>query len=247
MTIVGGCAVGGLPVKGDLSTRGRGTLTSVDWEDHAGREEERYVDGIARLPGDPDGRQKQLVRVAMAATGAGLARLMQGRRAEAAGWFARSAQRFRQSAEHAPPESWGRPIGAVKARLLAGDREGAEADARWALELGAGRASSPIGRYAAVLSHLVLGEDEEAARLAEGLREEPPEVFPQAVADALAALAAVDGRLYADAADRVLRSFEDREAYLEDIPVADTLIVLEELAAARGIAVRPTSLLLPAG
>jgi hypothetical protein len=217
----------------------------VDWESHAEREEARYADGVGRLPPDPDGRQKQLVRVAMAATGAGLARLMQGRLAEAAGWFARSAERFRQSAEHAPPESWGRPIGAVKARLLAGDREGAEADARWALELGSAEADSPIGRYAATLAHLVLGADEAAARLAGGLRVEPPDAFPSAVADALAALATRDHGGYADAVGRVLRSFETRDAYLEDIPVADTVIVLEELAEARGIAARPSSRLLP--
>jgi hypothetical protein len=217
----------------------------VDWESHADREEERYAVGLGRLPADPDGRQKQLVRVAMAATGAGLARLMQGRLAEAAGWFARSAERFRLSAEHAPPESWGRPIGAVKARLLAGDREGAEADARWTLELGSAEADSPIGRYAATLAHLVLGADEAAARLAAGLREEPPDTFPGAVADALAALATRDLEGYADAVGRVLHSFETRDAYLEDIPVADTVIVLEELAEARGIAARPTSRRLP--
>ena len=217
----------------------------MDWEAHAEREEERYAEGLRRIPADPDARQKQLVRVAMAATGAGLVRLMQGRRAEAAGWFARSAERFRESAEHAPPASWGRPLGAVKARLLARDREGAEADARWTLALGSAEADSPIGRYAATLAHLVLGADDAAAGLAAGLRKEPPDTFPGAVADALAALAAHDPAGYTDAAVRVLRSFEHRDAYLEDIPVADTVIVLEELAEARGIAAHPTSLLLP--
>jgi hypothetical protein len=217
----------------------------VDWESHAEREEERYANGLRRLPADPDGRQKQLVRVASAAGGAGLARLMQGRRAEAAGWFVRAAERFKQSAEHAPPESWGRPIGALKARLLAGDWEGAQGDARWALELGSAQAASPIGRYAAALAHLVLGSDDEAARLAAGLREEPPETFPGAVADALAALAARDRSGYADAVQRVLSSFESRTTFLEDVPVADTVIVLEALAESRGIATRPTSHLLP--
>lgn len=218
----------------------------MQWDDHAEREEERYADGLARLPTDLDGRQKQLVRVAMAATGAGLARLMQGRRAEASGWLARSAERFRESWDGAPDGSWGRPIGAVKARLLAGDRHGAEADARWTLELGAEDAESPIGRYAASLALLVLGEDERAAALAAGLRAEPAESFPRPVADALAALAAGDARLYADAAGRVLRSFEEREDYLEDVPVADTVVVLEELAAARSIRAGLASPLLPA-
>ena len=100
----------------DSGAHRRGRLTRVDWEEHAEREEGRYADGLGRLPSEPDPRQKQPVRVAMAATGAGLARLMQGRKAEAAGWFARSAERFRESYPDAPAESWGRLIGAVKAR-----------------------------------------------------------------------------------------------------------------------------------
>jgi hypothetical protein len=217
----------------------------VDWEEHAEREERRYAEGLERLPEDPEARQRQLVRVAAAATGAGLVRLMQGRRAEAAGWLVRSAERFRESFEHAPRESWGRPIGALKARLLAGDRAGAEADARWALAQAPGAAESPIGRYAATLARLALGEDAEAGPLAEGLRAETEDAFPRPVADALAALAAHDAEGYADALGRVLRSFEERGAYLEDVPVADTVMVLEALAEARGMPVRPSSRLLP--
>jgi hypothetical protein len=183
----------------------------------------------------------------MAATGAGLVCLMQGRRAEAAGWLARSAGRFRESHADAPPGSWGRPIGAVKARVLAGDWAGAAADAEWTLEQRSAEAESPIGRYAAALALLVLGRDEEASGLAERLQEEDEEAFPSAVADALAGLARRDAEAYGDAAGRVLASFEEREAYLEDIPVADTVVVLEALAGRRDIAAGLTSPLLPAG
>lgn len=217
----------------------------MDWDAHAAREESRYADGLERLPADPDARQRQLVRVAMAATGAGLARLMQGRRAEAGGWFARSAERFRESFADAPAESWGRLLGAVKARVLAGDLDGAEADARWALAAGPGEATSPIGRYAAVLSLLVLGRDVEAAPLARGLQDEPDDAFPGAVAAALTGLAQGDAGAYADAARRVLASFEERDAYLEDIPVADTVAVLEALAGRRGLGAGLRSPLLP--
>jgi hypothetical protein len=216
----------------------------VEWEAHAEREEGRYRDGLGRLPDDPDARQKQLVRVAMAAGGAGLARLMQGRRAEAAGWFARSAERYRESFEQAPPESWGRLIGAVKARVLAGDWDGAAEDARWALGHRPGESASPIGRYAAALSSLVVGEDAQAAELAQWLQAEL-EGFPEPVADALAALSNRDAEAYGTAVGRVLESFETREDYLEDIPVADTVLVLEALADRRGIAATPTSQLLP--
>jgi hypothetical protein len=217
----------------------------VDWEAHAEREEGRYRDGLERMPDDPDARQKQLVRIAMAAGGAGLARLMQGRRGEAAGWFARSAERYRESFEHAPPGSWGRLIGAVKSRILAGDWDGAGDDSRWALEQGPAESGSPIGRYAAALSALVLEEDPRAAEQTTALQAEPEDSFPRPVADALAALAGGDGEAYTDAVRRVLESFETREAYLEDIPVADTVLVLEALADRRGLATRPSSSLLP--
>ena len=217
----------------------------MDWDEHAEREEGRYADGNARLPAEPDARQKQLVRVAMAATGAGLARLMQGRRAEAAGWLARSAERFRESYADAPPGSWGRLIGAVKARVLAGDWEGAEADARWALAQSPADAESPIGRYAAALAHLVLGEDAAARDLADGLGREPESAFPRPVAEVLAALAGADAAAYCEAVGQVLASFEEREAYLEDVPVADTVVVLEALAARRGLAAGLRSPLLP--
>jgi hypothetical protein len=235
----------GASLEGVIRPGERGTLPPVDWDEHAEREEERYADGTARIPSEPDARQKQLVRVAMAATGAGLARLMQGRRAEAAGWLARSAERFRESFADAPPGSWGRLIGAVKARVLAGDWEGAETDARWALAQAPADGESPIGRYSAVLGHLVLGDDAEAHGLAEGLRHEAESAFPRPVAEALAALAGADADGYREAAGRVLASFEERDAYLEDIPVADTVVVLEALAARRGLAAGFQSPLLP--
>ena len=216
----------------------------MDWEEQARREEHRYTDGQSRLPEEPDARQKQLVRMAMAAGGAGLARLMQGRKAEAAEWFARSAERYRESFEHAPAESWGRLVGAVKARILAGDWEGAYDDARWSLAQGATDVSSAIGRYAGALAALVLGRDEEAAALSASVSG-APDAFPPAVANALAALAAGDRDAYEGAVRAVLVSFERREAYLEDVPVADTVLVLQALAERRGLAAELRSDLLP--
>ena len=215
------------------------------WEEHAEREEARYADALARMPDEPDPRQKQLVRAAMAAGGAGLARLMQGRGAEAAGWFARSAERYRESWPDAPPASWGRLIGALKSRILAEDWEGAEVDARWALEQDPASGDSPIGAYAAALGRLVLGDDRQAAELAETLRAADQDAFPAPVAEAIAGLAARDAGAYAAGCAAVLDSFEAREVYLEGIPVADTVIVLEALAERRGMAARPSSSLLP--
>jgi hypothetical protein len=178
-----------------------------------------------------------------AAGGAGLALLMMARLDEAAEWFARAAERYRESFADAPPGSWGRPIGAVKARVLAGDWPGAEADAEWALEAGSAEAESPIGRYAASLALLVPGRDAEARPVAESIQGRDD--FPADVADALTALASGDRAAYDTAIRSVLRSFETREEYLEDIPVADTVIVLQALAARRGIAAQLYSELLP--
>ena len=63
--------------------------------------------------------------------------------------------------------------------------------------------------------------------------------------DALLALAEGDAAGYEAAARSVLASFETRIEYLEDIPVADTVLVLQELAAPRGLAVELESALLP--
>ena len=215
----------------------------MSWGEHAEREESRYVDALARMPQEPDSRQKQLVRAAMAAGGVGLARLMQGREAEAAGWFTRSAERYRESWPDAPPASWGRLIGALKARVLARDWEGAEADARWALEQDSAADGSPIGAYAAMLALLILGQDSEATQLRGALEDE--KAFPAAVAAALWAVARGHAEDYAVAVAAVLGSFEERDEYLEDIPVADTVIVLEALADPRGMATRLSSALLP--
>jgi hypothetical protein len=79
----------------------------------------------------------------------------------------------------------------------------------------------------------VLGEYERARVLADGLRTE--EAFPRDVGDALATIAAADPIGYIEAVESVLESFERRESYLEEIPVADTVMVLQALAARRGL------------
>jgi hypothetical protein len=219
-----------------------------DWTAHAEREVARYRDGEERLPeiDDPDGRQRQLTRMGNAAGGAGLAYLMQGRADEAATWFARAAERYHESFADAPADSWGRPIGALKARVLADDWTGAAHEADWTLGLGAAEAESPIGRYAACLALLTLGRDEDARVHADAIRTRDD--FPGAVGDALAMLAAGTDQIgYVDAVEAVLESFEQREEYLEDVAVADTVIVLQALAERRDLAADLSSPLLPVG
>jgi hypothetical protein len=219
--------------------------TEQDWAAHREREESRYRDGESRLPEieDADVRQRQLTRLGNAAGGAGLALLMQGRPGEAAEWFQRAAARYRESFADAPPDSWGRPIGAIKSLVLAGDWPAGEEAARWALDARAGEAQRPIGRYAAALAALVLGDDVQAREHADAIRTRDD--FPQDVSDALAYLAAQDVVGYIEAIEDVLESFAAREDYLEDLPVADTVLVLQALARRRGIEVELSSPLLP--
>ena len=199
----------------------------MDWAERADAAIERYRGGEAR-----DLDQRQLTQLGNAAWSAGLSLLMARRSDEAADWLRRSAERYRESWEGAPPDSWGRPIAAMKALLLAGD-DATEA-ARWALDAGAAAAQSPIGRYAGTLALLVLGDDVGARALGSTLRD--LDDFPQPVADALVELAGADPVDYALSLDRIVESFEERSEFLEDVPVADTVLVLQRLAAARDLA-----------
>ena len=219
-------------------------ISRVRWDEHVQREVQRYRDGEARIAGATaaDARQRQLLRIGNAAFGAGLALLMQGD-AEAREWFGRAAERYRESFRDAPPESWGRPIATIKSRVLAGDWGAAAREAELTLEQGAAEAESPIGRYAACLALLVLERDAEVRPLADALRIE--EGFPHDVGDALATLAAGDRVGYVEAVESVLESFETRDVYLEDVPVAETVIVLQALASRRDLAAELSSPLLP--
>jgi hypothetical protein len=198
----------------------------VNWAERADAAIARYGGGETR-----DLDQRQLTQLGNAAWAAGLSLLMAGRADDAAAWLRRAAQRYRESWDGAPPDSWGRPIAAMKALLLAGDD--ATSAARWALDAGAATAESPIGRYAGTLAHLVLGEDMAARVLGTTLRDR--EDFPQDVADALVEIAGGDRVDYLIALDHILESFEQRTEFLEDVPVADTVLVLQRLAAARDL------------
>jgi hypothetical protein len=217
----------------------------ADWEERATRARERFEDGATRLPEGADERQRQLTRMGNAAWAAGLSLLMLGRRAEADDWLVRASETYRRSWADAPAGSWGRPIGAMKARLIAGDLEGARTDARWALEGGANESESPIGRYAAALALLVLEDDAAAAAIVPTLA--AAESIPPAVSTTLGALATRDAVGYETAIRELVADFETREEFLEDVPVADAVLAFQVLAAERRVVVELASALLPEG
>ncbi len=202
----------------------------MDWRERYESAAARYAAGETR-----ELDERQLVQLANSAWAAGLSLLMDGNREEAEVWLRRSAERYRESWDAGgAPDAWGRPLGALKALLIAGD-DAVDA-AHWTLETCLGVrhldvSVSPIGRYAGALALLVLGRDEEAADVAATLGDG----FPSDVADALSALARNDAARYRAAVASVRRSFEEREAFLEDVPVCDTALALDALAVRRGL------------
>jgi hypothetical protein len=221
---------------------------AVDWETKlawALEEHARRSAGRGR-PGERE--DFRLAAVAGASWAAGLAAAMAGRDAESRELLRRAADGYVVSWDAAPAGSWGRPIAALRCRLMAGDHEGAERDAQRALAEGAAEGEGAIAAYCACLASFVLGDDARATTLAESLADD--EAFqPAAVAAALVAIGRRDAPAYAAAARAVLADFEARDAFLEDMPVADTVLVLDALAEARRIpsAPLPSPLLSPGG
>jgi hypothetical protein len=207
----------------------------VDWIPFIRDRQSRFAEQHGELD------ERSLVRKGNAAYAAGLGLLML-EDPDAPEWLGRAATTWRDSWQGG--ESWGRPIGAIKATLLAGDESASEEHARWALGAGAERSESPIGRYAAALALLVLARWADARHVADSLRDRDD--FPHDVADGLAYISAHDVVGYAEAIDSVVESFEARAEYLEDARVADTALVLDLLARRRGLEIDlPESDLLP--
>ena len=216
----------------------------MDWEAKRRWAEAEHARRAATPAGEDERDDFRLAGIAGASWAGGLAALMAGDRAAAATLLSRAADEYATSWRAAPPGSWGRPIAMLRCHVLAGDVPGARAAAEDALEAGAPEAGGPIGGYCAALALVVLGRDGAAAPVAERIAAEGLE--PVAVAHALAALARDDGEAFSDARRAVLASFEERKAFLEDVPVADTVLVLDALARERGLDIEPlASRLLP--
>lgn len=221
-------------------------MAGVDWTAKRSWAEAEHARRSATPAPDGEREDLRLAGIAGASWAGGLAALMLGDAAAAAGLLRRAADEYRRSWGAAPAGSWGRPIAMLRCRLLAGDTAGARRDAEDALAAGALDASGPIGGYCATLALLALGRDDEAERIAGRIESDGLE--PVSVAHGLRALARCDARAYEAARRAVLTSFEERDAYLEDVAVADTVLVLDALARDRDIPTEPIrSPLLPGG
>lgn len=187
-----------------------------------------------------DGHHRTLLQEAIRIEGRAQQALLRGDLAVSRDRFRAASDRYRASWEAAPPRSFGRLIGMVKTAVLAGQGGEEAAYARRALGDGC---DSPPACYALALAALVQDDDAAARAAAADMRTEDP-AFVR-TAEAIDALAAGDAERYAAAVQGIVADFESREQYLTGVPFADTVVVLERLAASRGIAARPASRLLP--
>ena len=209
----------------------------MDWQAKLAWAEEEHERRLAAAVGPDEREDFRLAGIAGASWAAGLAALMLGRDDEARVRLLRAAGEYETSWRAAPAGSWGRPIAMIRCRLMAGDHEGAGADASAAVAAGVLDAPGPIGGYCAALSLLALGRDEDAGIVAARVADEG--LQPASVAEALGAIARADGAAYVAPRLAVLRSFEERDAFLEDVRVADTVLVLDALALERGLELPP--------
>jgi hypothetical protein len=154
----------------------------------------------------------------------------------AAGPYRAARDAYLASHAESGPQSWGRLIGALKMAILAGD--GVEPVARRALAETAS-ADSPAAAYARALAAVAVGEHPDVSAMLAAR-----DAFARTGA-ALAALAEGDADGYRSALDAVIADFAARDQHLSGVAVADTAMVLERLAEPRGMAVRPSSPLLP--
>jgi uncharacterized protein len=176
------------------------------------------------------------MREAIAADGDAHRALLAGDDARPA--LQRAAERYRASWAAAPPGSYGRLVGYAKASILAGENPLPFVRG----QLGA-EDRTPPACWARALAYLADGNDERAVRAAEGMYK-GSEAFGRA-ADAITALARGDHDGYRTAIGAIVSDFEARDEHLTGVPIADTALVLDRLAEARGLAAHPESPLLP--
>jgi hypothetical protein len=185
-----------------------------------------------------------LLEDALAREGEAHRLLLEGEARRAARPLRETAELYRSSWEEAGPRSYGRLLGMLKATVLGGSGE--DEAAAYALGAVGDTPDSPASSYVVALAALIRGDDERARRAVVGMRGDGDADAFSRTADAIDAVAAGDGTGYAEALRAILADFEGRQQHLTGVAIADTALVLERLAAKRGIAAEVSSPMLPA-
>lgn len=181
---------------------------------------------------------------AIAAEGEAHAAALSGDQRQARDAYLRAVEGYRASWALAPPRSYGRLVGLLKAAVLAGEGRSAATEVRTELEGDAEAESSPVANYALAVAALAAGDDHAVAAHAD-VMDGAGEAF-QRTATALRALAAGDpSGGYGDAIAAIEADFAGRDEHLTGVRIADTAVMLELLADERGLAAHVVSPLVP--
>ncbi len=190
-----------------------------------------------------EGEHRELMIAAIAAEGVAHAALVEGDLEAARAAYADAVEKYRASWALAPPKSYGRLVGLLKAAVLGGDSEPAAEEVREALAGDEDAAGSPVASYVLAVAALILGDDDAVGPLADVM--DPRGGAFERTATALRALAAGDGPAYAEAVAAIEADFAEREEHLTGVPIADTAVMLELIAAGRGLGADLDSPLVP--
>ncbi len=204
---------------------------------------------ISRWEGDDgrameDGPHRDLMVQAIAREGEAHRAALAGDRDAAVSAYAAAAELYRRSWEIAPPKSYGRLVGLLKASVLGGAAEQGAAYVRGQLAAEATGEASPTASYVLAAAALVAGDDDAAVRFAGAMRGASD--AHDRTATAIAALAAGDDAGYRTAVEAIVADFAARDEHLTGVPIADTAAMLEAIAAARGRGAALRGPLLPA-
>ena len=139
--------------------------------------------------------------------------------------------------------SYGRLVGLLKAAVIGGQAQAAATEVREKLDGDADAEGSPVASYVLAVAALIVGDDDEVALRAS--RMEPRGEAFERTATALKALAARDEEAYAAALTAIEADFAARDEHLTGVAIADTAIMLELIAADRGLEAGVDSPLVP--
>jgi hypothetical protein len=189
----------------------------------------------------PPRKHQELLMHALEREGQAQQQLMSGHVDTARFEFREVAELYRQSWEAAHARAFGRLVGMLKASVLAGG--GAEQAEYARAALAGADPDSATANYARAVAALIAGDDEDAAAWAARMIA-GEDAFAR-TGEAIVALAAHDQDRYAAALEAIVRDFEQRGEHLTGVAIADTALMLEALAARRGMRAGIESPVLP--
>ena len=191
-----------------------------------------------------DGPHRDLMLKAIAREGEAHRAALAGDRAAAASAYGDAVALYRASWEVAPPKSYGRLVGLLKAAVLGGAGAQGAAYVRGQLAAEAAGDPSPTAGYVLAVAALVAGDDDAAIRFAGAMRGASD--AHDRTADAVTAIARGDAAAYRGAVAAIVDDFAARDEHLTGVPIADTAAMLEAIATERGLAAGLHGPLLPA-